>query len=76
MLIRILIKYSCRQPSYNIKESLDVVEKTVDKIVNSMVARIAIQGFRNNKLDGPGNIFQIDETSKKNVQIPSWKIAQ
>lgn len=61
-ILRILIKYSCRQPRYSIKDSLDVAHGTVDKVINELIKQIPILDFSSDKLGGPGCIVQVDET--------------
>lgn len=62
MILRIMIKFSIRQPRYSIKENLDAAIGTVDKVLNKLITLIPEIDFFNDKLGGPGCNVQIDET--------------
>ncbi|KCZ77222.1 hypothetical protein H311_01770 [Anncaliia algerae PRA109] len=57
-----IIKYSCRQQKYQINQSMDYAVKTIKKVIDKLVDLMLQTEFSSNKLDGPGNIVQVDET--------------
>lgn len=61
-ILRILLKYACRQPMHSIKISLDVSASTIEKVINRLIEKIPETDFSNNKFGGPDSVVQIDET--------------
>ncbi|KCZ77900.1 hypothetical protein H311_01083 [Anncaliia algerae PRA109] len=62
VIIRIIVKYSTRQPMYSIKNSMSVGERTIERVIKALIAKIPSPDFSSNKLGGPRKIVQIDET--------------
>ncbi|KAG0440040.1 hypothetical protein DMUE_2030 [Dictyocoela muelleri] len=61
-IMKVILRYSCRQQVYTIYNNLDMSEKTIRNILNKLVVKIPIPDFSNDKLGGPGFIIQVDET--------------
>ncbi|KCZ81831.1 hypothetical protein H312_00730 [Anncaliia algerae PRA339] len=57
-----IIKYSYRQQKYQINQSMDYVVKTIKKVIDKLVDLMPQTDFSSNKLEGLGNIVQVDET--------------
>ncbi|KCZ80992.1 hypothetical protein H312_01597 [Anncaliia algerae PRA339] len=61
-VLRILIKYGCRQTRHSIKTNLNISDATIVKVIKKLIGLIPPTDFFENKLGGPGCIVQIDET--------------
>ncbi|KCZ75378.1 hypothetical protein H311_03647 [Anncaliia algerae PRA109] len=62
IILKILIKYSCRQSQFSIIESFDLEALTIKKVISKLVEVMPEPDFSNNKLGGPESIVQIDKT--------------
>ncbi|KCZ77497.1 hypothetical protein H311_01493 [Anncaliia algerae PRA109] len=61
-ILKIIIRYSCKQQLCSLNESLDLSKKTILKILKKVISLIPDPNFSKNKIGGPGFIVQVDET--------------
>ncbi|KCZ77351.1 hypothetical protein H311_01641, partial [Anncaliia algerae PRA109] len=61
-ILRVLFKYSAKQNEYSIKNSLNLDDLTVEKILKKIKNLFPQPNFNDNKLGGPGLHVEIDET--------------
>ncbi|KCZ79748.1 hypothetical protein H312_02861 [Anncaliia algerae PRA339] len=61
-VLKVVIRYACKQQMISIKKSVEFSEKTVQSIINKLVLLMPVTDFSFNKLGGPGLIVQVDET--------------
>lgn len=63
LILRIISKYSVRQPQFSIILSLDISKKSIQNILSKLKELMPPPNFTNNKLGGPNSIVQVDETA-------------
>ncbi|KCZ78675.1 hypothetical protein H311_00289, partial [Anncaliia algerae PRA109] len=56
------VKYAVRQPQQSIKDSINLNNRTLERIIKKLLNCIPKTDFETCKLGGPGKIVQIDET--------------
>lgn len=61
-VLKVILKYSVRQPLYSIILNLDISDFTIKKIIKKLTLLIPAPNFENAKLGGPGRRVEIDET--------------
>ncbi|KCZ78776.1 hypothetical protein H311_00186 [Anncaliia algerae PRA109] len=61
-ILRILIKYGCRQTRHSIKINLNTSDATIFKDIKKLIGLNPPTDFSENELGGPGCIVEIDET--------------
>lgn len=72
LLLRVLIRYACRQPAYSILEGLTLTRPTYKKLMKQLILKMAVANLSERKLGGPGFIVQVDETML-NYKVKSHK---
>ena len=60
--MKVVLKYGVKQPLHSIKLSLDLPDRTIDRVIKEFKKRIPKDDFTHDKLGGPGVIVQVDET--------------
>ncbi|KCZ82115.1 hypothetical protein H312_00390, partial [Anncaliia algerae PRA339] len=49
-IMRFIIRYSCFQQLYNIKETFDISDRTIDRIYEKLISLVPEPNFEKNKL--------------------------
>ncbi|KCZ78948.1 hypothetical protein H311_00001, partial [Anncaliia algerae PRA109] len=60
-IFKVVVKYAVRQPQHSIKDSIDLNDRTLERIIKKLLNCIPKTDFETCKLGGPGKIVQIDE---------------